>query len=105
MVHGRGLRVALQIWAAAHPLTADRRVMINKTNLRVTWRVKGQYFDAIHVKKNRVVPMIIEAQGGITPHTRAAIGHHKVLSRVAARQRQRGARLDKIRALGRSPNG
>ena len=48
--------------------------------------VDGQYYDAIHVKKIRVVPMIIEAQGGITPHAIAHIGY------LARRAKGRGAR-------------
>ena len=58
----------------------------HRSNKGYVARVKGQYFDAIHVKKNRVVPMIIEAQGGITPHTRAAIGH------LSRRAKGKGAR-------------
>ena len=37
--------------------------------------VKGQYYDAIHVKRIRVAPMIVEAQGGITPHALAHVGY------------------------------
>lgn len=36
---------------------------------------RGQYYDALVVKKCWVVPMIIEAFGGITPHARAHIAY------------------------------
>ena len=48
--------------------------------------VTGQYFDAIHVKKGRVVPMIVEAQGGLTPHAQAQVGY------LSRRTRGKGAR-------------
>ena len=48
--------------------------------------VSGQYYDAIHVKKTRVVPMIVEAQGGITPHALAHIGY------LSRRAKGKGAR-------------
>ena len=35
--------------------------------------VKGDYYDALYVKKSRVVTMIVEAYGGITPHALAHI--------------------------------
>ena len=46
----------------------------------------GQYYDAIRVKKNRVAPMIIEVQGGITPHALATIGY------LSRRTKGKGAR-------------
>ena len=58
----------------------------HKTGKGYVAAVDGQYYDAIHVKKIRVVPMIIEAQGGITPHALAHIGY------LARRAKGRGAR-------------
>ena len=47
---------------------------------------KGDYYDALVVKKSRVIPVIIEVYGGITPHTLAHIGH------LARRAKGKGAR-------------
>ena len=46
---------------------------------------KGQYHDALFVKRNRVVPMIIETLGGITPHARRAVRHLEHRVRAKAR--------------------
>ena len=37
--------------------------------------VKGDYNDAIEVKRSHVVPVIVESTGGLTPHLLAHIGH------------------------------
>ena len=42
---------------------------------------RGHYHDALYVKKNRVVPFIIEATGGVTPH---AMAHMRYLARRAS---------------------
>ena len=49
-------------------------------------RTKGDYYDAIHVKKGRVIPMITETFGGIAPHSVNQV------SRLAERTRGRRAR-------------
>ena len=47
---------------------------------------RGDYFDALFVKKSRVIPMIIEVFGGITPHALAHVSH------LAKRARGKSAR-------------
>ena len=44
------------------------------------------YFDALFVRKSRVIPMIIEVFGGITPHALAHVSH------LAKRARGKSAR-------------
>ena len=46
----------------------------------------GTYTDALKVKKCKVVPMIIEATGGVAPHSLAQVGH------LSRRAKGRGAR-------------
>ena len=36
---------------------------------------KGQYVDAIFTKGSRVIPMIVEVTGGITPHALAQVSY------------------------------
>ena len=47
---------------------------------------KGSYHDALVVKRNKVIPAIIEAQGGVTPHMVAQV------SKLAKRATAKGAR-------------
>eukprot|EP00966_Prymnesium_polylepis_P085952 1989214-Prymnesium_polylepis.1 len=47
---------------------------------------KGSDYDALVVKKSRVIPAIVEAQGGLTPHLVAHIGH------LSRRAKGKGAR-------------
>ena len=42
--------------------------------------MKGQYHDALFVKRNVVVPFIVEAYGGISPH---ALAYMRYLARRA----------------------
>ena len=49
---------------------------------------RGDYYDALVVKKGRVIPMIIEVFGGITSHALAHIGH---LARRAKGKQSRDA--------------
>ena len=42
--------------------------------------VRGDYYDALFVKRSRVIPFIVEATGGITPH---ALAHVTYLARRA----------------------
>ena len=39
---------------------------------------RGDYHDALYVKKNKVLPFIVEATGGVTPH---AMAHMRFLAR------------------------
>ena len=48
--------------------------------------VKGSYYDAIVTKRLRVIPMIVEAQGGVTRH---ALAHMSHLARRAKGRRSR----------------
>ena len=52
--------------------------------------VRGHYYDALYVKRSRVVPVIVEATGGVTRHARAHIGY------LARRSSGRGA-IDRTR--------
>ena len=42
--------------------------------------VRGHYYDAIHVKGNRVIPFITSPSGGIAPH---GLAHLKMLARAS----------------------
>ena len=45
-----------------------------------TKSVRGDYYDAIHVKGNRVIPFITSPSGGIAPH---GLAHLKMLARAS----------------------
>ena len=54
--------------------------LVHATNTGWVKKKRGHYYDALFVKKNKVVPFIVEAMGGITPH---AMAHLRYLARRA----------------------
>ena len=50
------------------------------TERRVAATGHGHYYDAIHVKGNRVIPFITSPSGGIAPH---GLAHLKMLARAS----------------------
>ena len=53
--------------------------------------VRGDYYDALFVKRSRVIPFIVEAMGGITPHA-AMRSHTSRISLDAHAARPRATR-------------
>ena len=60
---------------------------------------KGDYYDALVVKRSRVVPMIIEVFGGIAPHT---LAHVSYLARRASKGRRDATKYGATRDSARS---
>lgn len=68
----------------------------HKTNKGRVDAREGSYHDALFNKKTRVIPLIVETTGGITPHALAHIGH------LARRAKGRTARARDGTKYGRS---
>ena len=58
----------------------------HKTGRGFVEATRGQYYDALVVKRSRVVPFIVETFGGVTPHALAHVAY------LARRARGKGAR-------------
>jgi len=62
----------------------------------------GTYYDALFVKKTRVIPLIVETTGGIAPHALAHIGHLARRATGKAARSRDGTKYGRSRTSTRS---